>query len=246
MNHVKILIVEDEIIVAKDISASLEDAGYRIVGIAENSGNALELFNSNSPDIVLMDINIKGEMDGIQTALAMKEIEDIPVIFITAFADDATVERAKKAKPSAYIVKPFNERELNIAINLAISNAAADHGSHHIVAEGSEVPYVLNDYIFVKNNSRFEKLDIKDILYIESAGNYSTIYTENNRFTLICTLSIMNEKLARANLMRVHRSFLINVSKVKAFEDNRLFIGDKEIPIGKTHKEEFFKRFRTI
>ena len=246
MIKIKILVVEDEIIVAKDISASLEEAGYKIIGIASNSLEAIDLFSTNLPDIVLMDININGEMDGIQTAIAIKDIEDVPIIFLTAFADDLTVERAKKAKPSAYIVKPFNERELHIAINLAISNAATDHNSHHTVSEGSEVPYVMNDYIFVKNNSRFEKLDINDILYIESAGNYSTIYTEKNRFTLICTLSIMNEKLSRAKLMRVHRSFLINTSKVKAFEENRLFIGEKEIPIGKTHKEEFFKRFRII
>ena len=153
MNKIKILVVEDEIIVAKDIASSLEDAGYQITDIVGNSGAAVESFRTTRPDIVLMDINIEGDENGIQTALTMKGIEDIPLIFVTALADDVTVEKAKLAMPSAYIVKPFNERELVIAINLAINNFTKNQKDHPTGPDESELPLILNEFIFVKNNS---------------------------------------------------------------------------------------------
>ena len=115
-----ILIVEDEEVIALDMRMSLESIGYRVVDIVDTGKAALERAAALKPDLVLMDIRIRGEQDGIDVAARLREHMDVPVIFVTAFSDEATLERAKRVSPYGYIVKPFHERELRIAIELAL------------------------------------------------------------------------------------------------------------------------------
>ena len=115
-----ILIVEDENIVALDMKMRLESLGYRVVGVMDSGAAALESLGSVVPDLILMDIKLRGGADGIETARAARERVEVPIIFVTAFTDESTLERAKLASPYGYIVKPFHERELRIAIELAL------------------------------------------------------------------------------------------------------------------------------
>jgi signal transduction histidine kinase len=115
-----ILIVEDENIVALDMRMRLEAMGYRVMDVVDTGDLAIERTASLVPDLVLMDIKLKGEQDGIEAAGKLRELSDVPVIFVTAFTDERTLERAKHASPYGYIVKPFHERELRIAIELAL------------------------------------------------------------------------------------------------------------------------------
>src|SRR5882757_2149283 len=121
---INILIVEDEAIVALDLSNGLEMDGYEIAGIADNSEEALQLFGSHDIDIVLMDVNIIGSKDGIDTAAEILKQKQVPLIYLTAFTDAATIERAKQTHPSAYLAKPYNITNVRIAIELALSNFA--------------------------------------------------------------------------------------------------------------------------
>ena len=123
-DKVKIMIVEDESIVALDLSMRLQKEGYDMVGIASNSDDAINIFTEQKPDLVLMDINIKGHKDGIETAAALKKIQDVPLIFLTAFSQNEYVTRAKTVNPSAYLVKPFNNDSLHTSIQIAIHNFA--------------------------------------------------------------------------------------------------------------------------
>ncbi|HOX47546.1 MAG TPA: ATP-binding protein [Spirochaetales bacterium] len=116
-----ILIVEDENIVALDMRMRLEALGYGVRAVVDSGPAALEAMTGpEPPDLVLMDIKLKGAADGIETARAARELVDLPIIFVTAFTDEKTLERAKLASPYGYIVKPFHERELRIAIELAL------------------------------------------------------------------------------------------------------------------------------
>ncbi|HDQ14896.1 MAG TPA: hybrid sensor histidine kinase/response regulator [Sediminispirochaeta sp.] len=115
----RIQIVEDEGVVALDIRRHLESFGYSVVGIHSSGEEALEKFEEEVPDLVLMDIRLQGEMDGIETARIIKEKYRIPVIMLTAYADEKTVERAKFIEPFGYIIKPFEERELRTNIEMA-------------------------------------------------------------------------------------------------------------------------------
>lgn len=120
MTGTQILVVEDEIIVAEDIRRSLQNMGYNIPVTVSKGEDAIKTAGENNPDLVLMDIVIEGKMDGIQTAEQIRSRYNIPVVYLTAYSDIKTLERAKITEPFGYIIKPFKERELNINIEIAL------------------------------------------------------------------------------------------------------------------------------
>lgn len=123
----KVLIIEDEMLIAKDLFYLLEDMGYENVGIASNGEKAIELFCNHRVDLILCDININGSLDGIETIQAISAYKSVPVIYISAFSDHDTVQRAIKTSPSSFLTKPYNERSVQIAIDLALANFKKDH-----------------------------------------------------------------------------------------------------------------------
>lgn len=120
MNAESILVVEDEAIVATDIKARLKHFGYRVVGSCPSGEQALEIVERLSPDLVLMDIHLAGHPDGIEAAREIRVRYRIPVVFLTAYSEDATLERAKLVEPYGYILKPFEDRELKTVIEMAL------------------------------------------------------------------------------------------------------------------------------
>ena len=120
MQQKKILIVEDEGVVALSLQSILTKMGYTIIGTAITGDEAITLTRDRNPDIILMDIHIKGSFDGIQTAEKINEFSDVPIIYLTAYADDETVARALKTRSHSYLVKPVNQRELYSNIEFAI------------------------------------------------------------------------------------------------------------------------------
>lgn len=122
----KILVVEDERVVARDIEKRLLKLGYGVAAIASSAEEALEKVAEHYPDLVLMDIQLRGETDGIEAAESIRVNFDIPVIYLTAYADDATLQRAKATEPFGYVIKPFDERELHVAIEVALRRRLAE------------------------------------------------------------------------------------------------------------------------
>ena len=116
----RICIVEDESIVAHDIKRQLERAGYKIVGIFSSGEELLDNLKEKSPELVLMDVKLRGKLDGIETSRIIKSKYNLPVVMLTAFADDTTIERTKETAPFGYILKPFEEKELNTAVEMAL------------------------------------------------------------------------------------------------------------------------------
>ncbi|WP_020569810.1 response regulator transcription factor [Neolewinella persica] len=130
----RILIVEDEAIIATEIEFSLRKLGYQIVGKARNGDKALDLLASTKPDLALLDIDIQGTLSGIDLARIIRDKYNYPFVFLTAFSDRATLERVKDTMPYGYIVKPFNGGELLTTIELALHKYAAeqDGGFPHL------------------------------------------------------------------------------------------------------------------
>ncbi|MBK9246536.1 MAG: response regulator [Ignavibacteria bacterium] len=120
MNNYSVLIVEDERIVAKDIQATLVKQGYQVIGCVSSGEKTLELLGNELPDVILMDVVLDGKLDGIETAKVIHERFDVPVVFLTAFSNSTIVERAKLSNPYGYILKPFQEREIQIVIEMAV------------------------------------------------------------------------------------------------------------------------------
>lgn len=239
---VRILIVEDDMIIGANLSLQLTQLGFEVTGIESRGEEALSHALANTPDIILMDINLKGNLNGIETVSAIQSKTDIPIIYLTANSDDATFYNAKKTHPKAFITKPFNKLNLQRTIALVVEQLReTDTGS----TLSPEVE-VMNDRIFVRHNGKMEKLLLKDILYVEADRNYCTIKTTAAAHVLSSTLKTMEEKLPASQFIRVHRSFMVNISKLDVVTDGHIEIGRKVIPLSKSCKELLYGRLRMI
>ncbi|MGZ3775521.1 MAG: hybrid sensor histidine kinase/response regulator [Pseudobdellovibrionaceae bacterium] len=127
MSEHKILIVEDESIVAKDLELTLRHLGYDVVGNCDNGADAHSVALKTKPDLVLMDVFIKGETDGIDTASWIKKDLNVPVVYLTAFSDERTLQRAKETKPHGYLTKPFDEKDLYITVEMVLNKSRLEH-----------------------------------------------------------------------------------------------------------------------
>lgn len=256
MQSVSILIVEDEAILSMDLTFRLEQMGYTIIDVVDNGPAALRICEQKSVDLVLMDIHIRGEWDGVETARRIRQISRMPLIFLTAMTDGPTIDRARLVGPSAYITKPFNDLNLRIAIDLAIHNVMQSTPATAPVdsaAEGGgdepsrgEIIMLAKDHIFVKQNYRFVKFPITDIRYLQSEGNYTDIVTENHKYTLRLVLNRVIEKMhanemARAIIVRIHRSYAVNLRQINTFTEQEVQIGGQVIPVGRSYRIEFMK-----
>jgi DNA-binding LytR/AlgR family response regulator len=251
MSKTNILVVEDESIVSKDIQHSLKKLGYHVVGAASTGEKALELVRLERPDIVLMDIMLKGEMNGIETAEIIRTELAIPVIFLTAYADESTLAKAKITEPYGYIIKPFKEIDLHTSIEMAIYKHSKEQ---EIIRERDllfsiiENKEVSADFIFVKSNSRLVKLKTEDIYYIEALKDYVVIHTVDTRYTIHSTMKDIELKMGAADFVRVHRSFIVRLDKIASIEFPNLTLENdkKVIPIGGSYRDELNSRIRMV
>lgn len=245
-NSIKILIVEDEMLIAAKISTLLTELGYEVTGILARAEDALAHVAENAPDIALLDIHLKGKMDGIELAQALQKERELPIIFLTANADDATFNRAKMTKPYAFISKPFKKLDLQRAIELTISRMADNQAVVIEETHSDEAPFILSDRIFVRHKDSMVKIFLEDIFYIEADRNYCRIFTRNKEYLLAITLKIMEEKLPTQHFIRVHRSFIVNLAQIDEVAESHVIIARKAIPLSKSLREELLKRIQTI
>ncbi|MBZ5858413.1 LytR/AlgR family response regulator transcription factor [Flavihumibacter profundi] len=244
---IKILVVEDEMIIGAKISMLLTDLGYEVTGILPRGEEAIQHVSANRPDIVLLDINLKGKLDGIETALQIQKIADIPIIYLTANADEATFNRAKISRPAAFISKPFKQLDLQRAIELTISRMAERAtGPFTEKVAGEEQPFILSDRIFIRHSNKMVKIMLAEILYMEADRNYCRIFTQQKEYLLAITLKTIEEKLPMRLFLRIHRSYIINLSHVDEVAESHVMLGQKTIPLSADQKEKLLKSIKTL
>ncbi len=244
---IKILVVEDEMIIAAKISMQLTSLGYEVTGILPRGEQAIQHVKENKPDIILLDINLKGQIDGIETARQIQQFAEIPIIYLTANSDEATFNRAKPTKPFAFISKPFKQLDLQRAIELTISRMAEnDTGINNENTIGEEQPFILSDRIFVRHKEKMVKIMIADIHYMEADRNYSRIFTSNREYLLSITLKTIEEKMSMQLFMRIHRSYLINITQVDEVAENHVMVAKKSVPLGTGMREQLMHRIQTL
>jgi DNA-binding LytR/AlgR family response regulator len=251
MAQTNVLVVEDESIVSKDIQHSLKKLGYNVVGAAATGEQAVKLAMETQPDIILMDIMLKGEMNGIEAATQIRTETNIPVIFLTAYADESTLNRAKVTQPYGYIIKPFKEIDIHTSIEMALYK----HKKEAEVLKERDLLFNLvegqgatKDLLFVKSNSRLVKLKMSDIYYVEALKDYVVINTLNTRYTIHSTMKDIEAKLQDNDFLRVHRSFIVRIDKIVAIEQPNLILENdkKVIPIGGSYKDDLAKRLNLV
>jgi DNA-binding LytR/AlgR family response regulator len=249
---VKVLVVEDEFIVAEDIRINLEKAGYEVTDVARNGDDGVKAFKKNSPDVVLLDIRLGEGMDGIATAGIIRNISDVPLIYITAHSDKATFDKAKPTQPHAYIVKPFNFHNLHSAIELALSNYSRKlFGTLHELSDkpaeiSNDQNYVFNDAVFVRFGKAFQKIRFTDICFIKADGSYSILHTRKRDFTLSMNLHTIMERLGRPEFLRVHRSYVVNLDCIDRIEEGAIQVNDQFIPVSKSSREALLRKLNSL
>ena len=238
MKGLRIYIVEDEPLIAETIKTILSEEGYVVCGENDNAKAALFDIDNLKPDLVLADIMLDGELDGIEMVTHLKKRHNIPFIFLTSLSDAETLERVKATNPSGFIVKPFNENTLTSNIDLAYYKHQSSKPSISINQE--------SDSFFIKNKGELLKIFQDDILYIEAYDNYCNLFTNTRKHLISQTLKSIEEKLAGTKFLRVHRSYIINFSKIDSIQDGYVFIGKHKIPVSKSYKETLMKALNLL
>lgn len=252
MEKLNIFIVEDESIVAKDIQNSLTKLGYNVIGFANNGKDAIEKITELMPDLILMDIMIKGPLTGIEVSEKIKEKMNIPVIFLTAYADEGTLSRAKITEPYGYILKPFKEIDLHSTIEMAVYK----HQKDSALLKERDFLYSLvenkdekaKDILFVKSNSRLVKVYLKDIYFVEALKDYVIINTEFARYTVHSTMKELDKKLGNVEFVRVHRSFIARLDKIQSIDNQNVVLENEKkiIPVGGSYREELMQKLNLL
>jgi len=230
---IKVGIVEDEMIIAQGILNALHDLGYDTTEPAISYTEALGMIIEEKPDILLIDIVLKGSKDGIDLAKKVKEEHNIPFIFLTANSDAATVDRAKKLNPPAYLVKPFTKEALFTSIEICLSNFSATHAK-----PAEQENYVVRDYFFVKQGSAFVKVKIEDILYVESSDIYVYLHTTTDKLLVRGSVQSYVDQLGAKRLLRIHKSYAVNIDHIDSVDANNVIVKGVPLPLGRAYRDE--------
>lgn len=221
-NNTRILIVEDEVLIAEYIKDLLEDEGFSSVTMAHEPDEALLLFSSFLPEIILLDINLGSAHAGIE--LSRQKNRDAAVIFLTAQHDGATIRKALETNPESYLTKPIKKADLFAAVYLALKNKQLA-------------------FVTIKDGYDTVKLNIDDILYVKSDNVYIDIFTTKRKYTVRQTLEKFSAQLNSPWFFRSHRSYLINHKAVERVSSKSVFIGNTELPLSRSVAADldFFK-----
>lgn len=238
MAQLKIGIVEDELIIAEALRQMLISMGYLTTEIATRYSEAVDMIESEKPDLVLLDINLAGQLDGVDLAYVIRKNFNTPIIFLTANTDPQTIQRVKQVNPSAFLAKPISKEQLFSAIEIAVSNFTSTTVSDNT----TPAPAARQEFIFIKDGGTFHKVYFNQILYLESEANYVSVHlSDKTKILARTTLNELYEVLVKNNFFRVHRCYVVNLQKIEKIGLSEVTVKDNKIPLSKTYKAELLK-----
>lgn len=235
---IKVLIVEDEMLVAEDIATDLRDFGFEVVETLISGDECLLRLDELNPDVVIMDLLIKGSIDGIETARRMNENRTIPVIYLTASSDKKTVERVLQTYPAPFISKPYNRNDLMVAIEVAFAAFNRKTGHKNKVPDTHTV--------FIKSGHQYRKINLDSILYIEASGSYTKVHTANDTYLVSYNLSHVENIVGQQKFKRIHRSYIINTDHITAIETGSVILNNLALPVSKAYYRDLMTCFKKL
>lgn len=242
MPAVKILIVEDESLVAMDMSDTLTRLGYDVLPTAQNYEEAVKILNESTPDLILMDINLGHGKTGIELAQTIRNRYNLPFVFLTSHSDKATVASAAATQPNGYLVKPYSGEDLFTSIEVALANFA----TRKTGTGPSASAQTMSDSLFVKTDTHFVKVNIKDILWLESDHNYLYIMTDRTKHIVRSSFKDFLVNLPALYFMQIHKSFVVNLQKIDSFSGTEVIVNKTSIPLSRNFKDELFDRIKRV
>lgn len=230
MSKLNILIVEDEFLVGADIEESLLSLGYEVQNCVSSGLAAIAEVEKKLPDIILMDINLKGDMSGIEAAKLIREKHDVPVIYLTANADIGTIEAAKISLPYGYIIKPFTEKDLQTNIEIARFKFENDIQSK-IESDQYNALFKkdqnLEGKIFIDGKDGLTKINLNDVYYIEEDKDSCKIHFRDDVIFIPGSMNDIEKKFPKEEFLRISDTAIININKVFLAKYPEIIIADK-------------------
>jgi len=219
MNSLKVLIVEDEILIAEHIKDHLLQFGVAQICMAHNKHTAIHLLETEKPNLVLLDMHLQQPLDGLDLAKLIDTELKLPYIFITANSDMLVIKEAVQTNAAAYITKPIKQSDLFAAIQLSKKSGAATSEKHLLIKDGYSV----------------QKIVIDDIQYVESNGNYLNIITKQQKHLCRQSMEWLQTQLPESQFMRIHRSYFVNLYLVQKANSKFVYLDNLELPISRTY-----------
>ena len=230
-----ILIVEDELLIAEDIKTTVEELGYNVVAVAVRADKAIEILNTQKVDLILLDITIKGGINGIDLAEIVNQKFKIPFIYVTSHADSKTVTEAVKTAPQGYVVKPYSNSDLYTSIALAFENKKEETVTF--------LPNTDKDHLFLKIDGLYHKLFYKNILYFRAAGNYIEVHQTDKKYLVRKTFKNLSKLITVNDFVQTHKSYILNRQKITHFNTKQVYINRQEFVLGRAHAKAFIDSF---
>ncbi len=228
--QITVVILEDNPITAQDLREILQENGIKVLKTFFSAEDALKEWDKIPADLWLVDIKLKGELTGIDFAKSISEASEVPFIFLTANSDKHTVDEAIAIGPASFLTKPFDDKDVVIAIELAVQNSV---NKKPIVAPPNQLPFV-----FLKNGNKFTKVALDHISYLEADGSYCKVITEDQEYTLSCNLNHFSSNINNGSFLRIHRSYSVNVDSISGIDSDYIYVNEKTLPIGRVYKNE--------
>jgi DNA-binding LytR/AlgR family response regulator len=248
-NTIRLLIVEDDLLIAQDLKEILEEVQYNEVLKARNYNQAVDVLQTQNIDFVLLDINLNDSLSGIDLANYINQHFQIPFIYITSYSDAATISSVKQTKPAGFLLKPYSKALLLAKLEIALFNYSHQHNAADQSID-SEIPLshdtdmIIKKHLLVKDNYRFIKIPLTDILWFESDKNYVEVKTRERKYTIRCSLKKLATQLPPTDFVKCFKQFIINIKHVESFTANLIVINRQEIPISRSMQEEVLKKLK--
>lgn len=237
-----ILIVEDEMIIAARVAMLVEKLGYSVSGILPRGEEVLDHCRAARPDLILMDIQLKGGQDGVDTVHQLqREGFQIPVVYLTANSEAASFERARATRPEGFVSKPYRRRELEMALALAFSRQT---DTPNFPSRNSEK--LVTDRIFVRHQNKMVRLPFDQILFAEASRAYCRVVTTEGEYLLSMSLRALQDELPEQLFLRVHRSYLVNLRKIDEIDSDEILLSGRSVTLGRSYRDELLRRLKTI
>lgn len=239
MDKIKILVVEDEVIIADDLCDTLEDLGYFTFEPVTTYTEAVAQIEVEKPDIAILDIELGGRKSGIDLAQKIRKSYNFPFIFLTSNTDTITVEKAKKVNPPAYLAKPFTKENIYTSIEIALSN-------HQKNEQPNKFTCIAKEALFIKEKKAYKKIKFCDIQYLKSDHVYTEIKLNNSSIKIVrIGLNTIINQLG-SQFIRVHRSYIVNFDYLTEIDTSSLKISTDIIPIGLKYKDDLLENLNLI
>lgn len=250
MDTLKILVAEDNALHASRMEMIIDQMGYDLVGIYANQADLIKAFVNSEPDLIILDIELESQSDGVEIARELQVIRPVPIIFATSFEDKETISRALQTNPYAYLVKPVEKSSLQAAIELAIYKFGKQDVPVAAKTETSEYEdVILRDSFFIKSGSKLLKVKVEDILWIGLAQDrYCDVVTAERRYQVRASLNQLEEKLDPQMFIRIHRSTIVNLNAINGLDeaDMTIEVVGTELPLGSVYKNDLIKKMRLL